>query len=47
VCIELKWHVMNTEVLCMFITTVIKCNLLNYDIFNANMTLFEMSFHDT
>jgi len=31
------------EVLCMFVTTVIKCHLLSYDIFNANMTLFEMS----
>jgi len=28
----------------MFMTTVIKCHSLNYDIFNANMTLFEMSF---
>jgi len=27
----------------MFMTTVIKCHLLNYDIFNANLTLFEMS----
>jgi len=32
------------EVLCMFVTAVIKCHSLNYDIFNANMTLFEMSF---
>jgi len=32
------------EVLCMFVTTVIKCHSLNYDILNANMTLFEMSF---
>jgi len=23
----------------MFVTTVIKCHLLSYDIFNANMTL--------
>jgi len=29
---------------CMFMTTVIKCNSLNNDILNANMTLFEMSF---
>jgi len=37
-------YVMNVkEVLCMFVTTVIKCYSLNYDIFNANMTLFEMS----
>jgi len=37
-------HVLNMkEVLCMFVTTVFKCHLLNYDIFNANMTLFEMS----
>jgi len=36
-------HVMNmNEVLCMFVTTVIKCHSLSYDIFNANMTLFEM-----
>jgi len=28
----------------MFVTTVIiNCHSLNYDIFNANMTLFEMS----
>jgi len=31
------------EVLSMFVTTVIKCHSLSYDIFNANMTLFEMS----
>jgi len=31
------------EVLCMFATTVIQCHSLSYDIFNANMTLFEMS----
>jgi len=42
-------HVMNMkEVLCMFMTFVscqhaIKCHSLNYDIFNANMTFFEMS----
>jgi len=42
--IILTWHVMNMkEVLCTFVTTVIKCHSLNYDIFNANMTLFEMS----
>jgi len=36
-------YVMNMkEVLGMFMTTVIKCLSLNYDI-NANMTLFEMS----
>jgi len=33
------------EVLFMFVTTVIKCHSLSYDIFNANMTLFEMSIH--
>jgi len=27
----------------MFVTTAIKCHLISYDIFNANMTLFEMS----
>ncbi len=27
----------------MFMTTVIKCHLLSYVIFNAKMTLFEMS----
>ncbi len=27
----------------MFMTTVIKCNSLSYVIFNAKMTLFEMS----
>jgi len=31
------------EVLCMFVTTVIKCHSLSYNISNANMTLFEMS----
>jgi len=37
-------HVMDMkEVLCMFMTTVIKCHFLNYDIVNANMTMFEMS----
>jgi len=36
-------YVMNMEVLCMFVTSVIKCHSLSYDIFNANMTLFEMS----
>jgi len=30
------------EGLCMFVT-VIKCHSLNYDVFNANVTLFEMS----
>jgi len=50
VCIRLTWHLHNhdltyvmnmKEVLCL--TTVIKCHSLSYDIFNANMTLFEMS----
>jgi len=37
-------YVMNMkEVLCTFVTTVIKCHWLSYDIFNANMTLLEMS----
>jgi len=37
-------YVMNMkEVLSMVMTTVIKCHSLNYNIFNANMTLFEMS----
>jgi len=37
-------YVMNMkEVLCMFVTTVVKCYSLSYGIFNANMTLFEMS----
>jgi len=37
-------YVMNVkEVICMCVTTVIKCHSLSYDIFNANMTLFEMS----
>jgi len=37
-------YVMNMkEVLCMFVTTVIKCHLLSYYIFNTNMTLFEMA----
>jgi len=31
------------EVLCMFVTAVIKCHSLSYYIFNANMTLFETS----
>ncbi len=35
---------MNMKVfICMFMTTVIKCNLHSYVIFNAKMTLFEMS----
>jgi len=37
-------YVMNIkEVLCMFMTVIIKWHFLNYDIFKANMTLFEMS----
>jgi len=37
-------YVMNmNEVLCMFVTTVIKCHSLSNDIFNANITLSEMS----
>jgi len=37
-------YVMNMkEVLCMFVTTVVKCHSLNYDMLNANMILFEMS----
>jgi len=37
-------RVMNMkEGLYMFMTTVIKFNFFSYDIFNANMTLFEMS----
>jgi len=37
-------HVMNMkEVLCTFVTTVIKCHSLSYDIFYANRTLLEMS----
>ncbi len=28
--------------LCMFLTTVIRCHLLSYVIFNAKMTMFEM-----
>ncbi len=34
---------MNMEVLCMFMTTVIKCHSLSYVIFNANMTLFDLT----
>jgi len=30
------------DVLCMFVTAVIMCHSLSYDIFNANMTSFEM-----
>jgi len=45
--IILTWHLHNhdiwQDVLCMFKTTVIKCHSLSYDIFNANMILFEMS----
>jgi len=37
-------YVMNMkDVLWMFVKTVIKCHSLSYDIFNANMTLFQMS----
>jgi len=51
-CMRLTWHLHNhdmtyvmnmKEVLCMFVATVTKCHSLSYDIFNANMTLFEMS----
>ncbi len=39
-----KTHDMNMKFfLCMFMTTVIKCNSLSYVIFNAKMTLFDMS----
>ncbi len=31
------------EVLCMFMTTVIKCHSLSYVIFNAKMTLFDLT----
>jgi len=31
------------EVFCMFVTTVIESHSLSNDVFNANMTLFEMS----
>ncbi len=34
---------MNMKVLCVFMTTVIKCNSLSYVIFNAKMTLFDLS----
>ncbi len=44
VCIRLTWHVMNMkEVVCMFITTVIKCHSLSYVIFNAKITLFDLT----
>jgi len=43
VCMRLIYVMNMKEVLCMFMTTVIKCHFLNYDIFNANMTLFGMS----
>ncbi len=37
-------HVMNMkEVLCMFMTTVIKYHSLSYVIFNAKMTLFDLN----
>jgi len=37
-------YVMNMkEVVCMFVTTVIKSHSLSYDILNANMILFKMS----
>ncbi len=31
------------EVLCIFMTTVIKCHSLSYVIFNAKMTLFVLT----
>ncbi len=31
------------EVLCMFMTTVIKCHSLSYVIFNANIILFDLT----
>ncbi len=34
---------MNMKVLCMFMTTVIKCHSLNYVIFNTKMTLFDLT----
>ncbi len=52
VCIRLTWHLHNhdmthvmnmKEVLCMFMTTVIKCHSLSYVIFNAKMTLFDLT----
>ncbi len=52
VCIRLTWHLHNhdmthvmnmNEVLCMFMTTVIKCYSLSYVIFNAKMTLFDLT----
>ncbi len=43
VCIRLT-HVMNMkEVLCMFMTTLIKCHSLSYVTFNAKMTLFDLT----
>jgi len=45
----LDWHgtfILNMkEVLSMFMTTVIKCHSLSYDIFNANMTFGMTSWH--
>ncbi len=50
-CIRLTWplynhdmtQVMNMkEVLCMFMTTVIKCHSLSYVMFNAKMTFFDL-----
>ncbi len=31
------------EVVCMFMTTIIKCHLLSYIIFNAKITLFDLT----
>ncbi len=33
------------EVVCMFMTTVIKCYSLSYVIFSAKMTLFDLTLH--
>jgi len=48
VCIRLTWHLHNRDTCHEYEgdfveVTVIKCHSLNYEIFNANMTLFEMS----
>ncbi len=36
-------HIMNMKVLCMFMTTVIKCHSLSYAIFNSKMTFFDLT----
>ncbi len=39
----MTWHMNMKEVLCMFMTPVIKCHSLSYVIFIAKMALFALT----